>query len=109
MEESVADKILHSCYSLRACLNQVADLPVAMETNNNRASRIDLLQLTCIQMTNSFHVLLSNTALWASMYQSLQSALIQDLLRKIGDQVRNMGGHIVRFMQVSLVGFCYIY
>jgi hypothetical protein len=100
MEESIADKILHSCQSLNASLHQTSNLPVSTETNNNQASRTDLLQLICIQMTNSFHVLLNNTTLWASMYQSLQSALIQDLLQRIGDQVKNMGGHIVRFMQV---------
>ncbi|XP_060602452.1 kinesin-like protein KIF14 [Ruditapes philippinarum] len=99
MEESIADKILHSCQSLNASLHQTSNLPVSRETNNNQASRTDLLQLICIQMTNSFHVLLNNTTLWASMYQSLQSALIQDLLQRIGDQVKNMGGHIVRFMQ----------
>ncbi|XP_053380298.1 kinesin-like protein KIF14 [Mercenaria mercenaria] len=99
MEESVADKILHSCHSLSASLRQVANLPVAIETNNNQASRTDLLQLTCVQITNSFHMLLNNTTLWASMYQTLQSALIQDLLQRIVDQVKNMGSHIVRFLQ----------
>ena len=102
MEESIADKILHCCQSLNASLNQAANLPVSIETNNNQAGRTEVLQLTCLQLTSSFQILLNNVTVWASMYQTLQSALIQDLLQRITDQVKNMGGQIVRFMQVYI-------
>ncbi|KAL4216665.1 cerebellar granular layer structural organization [Mactra antiquata] len=100
VEESVADKVLHCCYGIRSCLHQAENIPVAMETNNNNgASKADLLQVTCIQMTTNYHLLLNNTTIWTSMFHSLQSALIQDLLSKINDHVKTMGSHIVRFMQ----------
>lgn len=44
-KESIADKVLTSCHMLRSCVNQAATISVAMETNNNKASQFEALQV----------------------------------------------------------------
>ncbi|XP_052815174.1 kinesin-like protein KIF14 [Mya arenaria] len=99
LEESIGDQILYSCQTLKLCTSQFLSLPAALETNNNKSSRSDLLQLTCIQLTTAFHRLLGQCHLWTSTHQHLQSAFIHDLLSRLNDQVRGIGGHVIRFMQ----------
>ncbi|WAR12783.1 KIF14-like protein [Mya arenaria] len=44
LEESIGDQILYSCQTLKLCTSQFLSLPAALETNNNKSSRSDLLQ-----------------------------------------------------------------
>ena len=73
-----------------------------METNNNGPIRIDVIQRNSIQMTNALQSLLAHCSTWASLYQTLPSALIHDLLSKMSDHVKVIGGQLVKFLQVSL-------
>ena len=102
IKESLADKVLHSCHALKISVSSIADLPVSTETNNNGPTRLDILRLNSIQMVNAFQGLLSHCTTWSSLYQNLQSALIHDLLTRMADHVRVIGGQIVRFLQVCL-------
>ncbi|XP_052214785.1 kinesin-like protein KIF14 isoform X2 [Dreissena polymorpha] len=98
-DEGIMDQILHSCHTIKICTVQFLTLPASLETNNNKTSRTDVLQSTCIQMTVAFHQLLTLCNLLTCTLRHLHSALIHDLLSKVTDQVRVMGTHVARFMQ----------
>ncbi|KAH3811952.1 hypothetical protein DPMN_140370 [Dreissena polymorpha] len=54
-------------------------------------------------MTVAFHQLLTLCNLLTCTLRHLHSALIHDLLSKVTDQVRVMGTHVARFMQVTVI------
>lgn len=102
LEESLADKVLQSCHTLKISISNIADLPITTETNSTGPTRQDVIQLNSIKMTTALQSLCTNSSVWASLYQSLPSALIHDLLSKMSDHVKVIGGQIVKFLQVNM-------
>ena len=106
LEESLADKVLQSCHDLKISITNIADLPVTVEPNNNGPTRQVVIHRNSVEMTIALKSLITNCSVWASLYQSLQSALIHDLLSRMSEHVKVIGSQITRFLQVSSYFSC---
>ncbi|KAH3811953.1 hypothetical protein DPMN_140371 [Dreissena polymorpha] len=54
-DEGIMDQILHSCHTIKICTVQFLTLPASLETNNNKTSRTDVLQVTLNKGCSFWH------------------------------------------------------
>ncbi|KAK3088274.1 hypothetical protein FSP39_016918 [Pinctada imbricata] len=102
-EESVADKIAHSCNSIKQSVLSICDLMNNLHNNSISESSPSEDSLTILgqDLVSSLNNLTSNCAVWYSvcLREQRQSTVIDDLTHKLKDQARLMGNQIVLFLQ----------
>ncbi|KAK3605864.1 hypothetical protein CHS0354_017768 [Potamilus streckersoni] len=104
LAESIADKVLIATETLWKAVLYLKEKMGTTEDNNNMKDKLDpvkysTVQMYSVQMITCLNCLANHSVAWSAMYRSLNSTLIRDLIHRMTEQIRSMGGQLVHFLQ----------
>ncbi|XP_041368927.1 kinesin-like protein KIF14 isoform X3 [Gigantopelta aegis] len=97
LEESIADKMLASCQTMKIAVTAILDMPPSAD-DSAREQNV-CVQSRTIEMLTSLQLLSTLSTLWAAMCCDLDSHMVKNLLQKVVEQVKAIGSHTAMFLQ----------